>query len=169
MIFALNQMIHGRTGNHCVISARSYQYIRVQHSNSLKGKIAWNKGKICPEIGKKMSEYNKLIGRIPPSRKNKITTEKTKKKISDCHKGRIKSDEWQANITAGLKGRKMPESFSKTISDIMKEKWRQNPKINIYHIISKQNKKILLSELSHYESLGFTRGLFMKPRKNKEI
>src|ERR1039457_6985258 len=146
MIYALTQLSYGRTGNNCFISIKSYEQIKKQQSDILKGKTPWNKGMLGLGAGRIVSLETRQKISLGQTGKSHICSKDRDKKISASHLGKIKSPEHQANITKALKGRKMPADYPQKISAIMKEKWKNNPKINIYHMLTKQNKKISLTE-----------------------
>ena len=66
-------------------------------SESLKGRIVWNKGiPMSEETKRKLSEINK--GRVPPN-KGKHHSEESKKKMSESHKGKHLSDETKKKLS----------------------------------------------------------------------
>lgn len=68
--------------------------------------------------------YNREVGynicRIADNRTGILHSKETKDKISKIHKGRVKSPEWQAKITASITGKKRDPSVGKAHSERMK-------------------------------------------------
>jgi group I intron endonuclease len=86
-------------------------------SNSLKGRIPWNKGKTCSDetksklkllsTGRKHTEESKL--KISKANKNKIISEETRKKLSEAAKKRTLTKEHKEKIANSLKNKKLSE------------------------------------------------------------
>ena len=67
--------------------------------NKGKSHVPWNKDKKMPEgFGRKIGEYNKRIGRVPPSSLGKKRSIKTRRKMSNSRKG-DKCYLWKDGIT----------------------------------------------------------------------
>src|SRR3990167_4959083 len=90
------------------IYLRTKKIIRIPHSEETKRKISIaHKGKkLSEEHKKKISDYNKKIGRKPPSRKDIKHTQEVKMKIGLASKGRICTEETRRKISNLKKGNK---------------------------------------------------------------
>lgn len=68
--------------------------------------------------------YNRDIGynilKIADNRTGILHSEETKAKMSIAHKGKVKSEEWQAKITKAITGKKRDPSVGKAHSEKMK-------------------------------------------------
>ena len=111
LVYAAHMMGNTRKGN------KSYGWLRKRLSESMKGKDAWNKGKITPEeIRQKQS--NSMKG------KNKGNTygEKNKNRIP-WNKGIPCTEECRKNISDAKKGKLLPEETKQRMSISQKERW----------------------------------------------
>jgi hypothetical protein len=100
-------------------------------SESMKGRIPWNKGKSCASLSE---EHKRKIGEACKGEKNgfygKQHFEESKRKMSNALKGRKLSEEHKKKISEKLKGRKttpFSKSHCKKISESHKDKhWYNN-------------------------------------------
>src|SRR3990167_2405522 len=113
----------------------------------------FNKGKhwkLSEETRKKMSDYNKKIGRIPPSWLGKKHSAETKKKISEIKKGKNMSEESKKKMSESKKGIRLSETAfhafikkmkGKTYKEIYGENWKKEiEKRRLTHIKNWDNK-----------------------------
>ena len=92
-----------------------YEEIRRKISESMQGRVPWNKGKhniYSDETRKKMSE----------AKKDKKLSEETRRKMSDSHKGKVMSDETRRNMSEAKKGRTFSEEHRRKLSEAKKGK-----------------------------------------------
>ena len=95
-------------------------------SETLKGNIPWNKGKVTSEEtlaklrGRKRSEEAKR--KMSEAKKGKVFSEEHKRKMSEYRKGKVKSEEHRRKISEALKGRKLSEETKRKISEAKKGK-----------------------------------------------
>ena len=90
-----------------------------------KGEKNWFYGKKHDAAAKrKMSACNK--GKNNPNY-GKITSEETRRKISEAHKGRITSEETRRKLSEAGKNRKVSSETRRKISETLKNKKRKTP------------------------------------------
>lgn len=78
--------VGGNTASRYTPTGREYQEIREAHSNVLKGKPAWNKGRPSSSRGKKQTQEH--ISKRAFALKGRQVTEETRQKQSQARKGR---------------------------------------------------------------------------------
>ena len=150
-------------------------------------RVAWNKGRACPEEmkkrisdtlkGRKLSAETKakMIGRIPWNKDMKMSEEHCQK-LSDSHKGQIRTEDqkirtsktlkiWYRNNESRNKGRKQ----SKEVKKKVKAAWRRkilNGWVN--HSLGKElskEHKMKISLANKGNNIGSKNGMFGKKGK----